>query len=124
MCTPKSRLSTKCVCPVHECFDVRKHCTKHCVAGIELSTAQALNQALRSADRQLVRPFFPYIRLLMAAFDKLPKHKGQLNRGVKLALGHLSKYQQGSDFVEWSAILQLRPQDMFTAPASLLLRYC
>ena len=57
-------------------------------AAIALYTAESafyrtLNQLLRQRDRQALKPFFPYLRLLLTARAKLPKHTASVWRGVK-----------------------------------------
>jgi hypothetical protein len=56
-------------------------------AAITLYTAESdfyktLNQLLRERKRELLKPFFPYLRLLLQARGKLPKHTQPVWRGV------------------------------------------
>eukprot|EP00698_Gefionella_okellyi_P024208 TRINITY_DN847_c0_g1_i10.p1 TRINITY_DN847_c0_g1~~TRINITY_DN847_c0_g1_i10.p1 ORF type:complete len:393 (-),score=99.70 TRINITY_DN847_c0_g1_i10:69-1247(-) len=58
------------------------------VAAVHIYTQQSpwyptLNERLRERDRELLKPFFPYIRLLLTALYKLPPWAGILFRGVK-----------------------------------------
>eukprot|EP00457_Paulinella_chromatophora_P004058 gb/GEZN01004068.1/.p1 GENE.gb/GEZN01004068.1/~~gb/GEZN01004068.1/.p1 ORF type:complete len:552 (+),score=86.71 gb/GEZN01004068.1/:217-1872(+) len=58
-----------------------------------------LNASLREAKRDLVRPFFPYLRLLLTAIHNLKSHSIELWRGVRLNLKDL--YPKGSTIVWW-----------------------
>merc|ERR1711976_1012756 len=42
-----------------------------------------LNSRLRDRDRKKLKPFFPYLQLLLSARAKLPKFAGVVWRGVK-----------------------------------------
>lgn len=58
------------------------------IACIHLYTQQSpwyriLNSRLRERNRELLKPFLPYIRLLLTALYKLPQNPGMLYRGVK-----------------------------------------
>jgi len=61
--------------------------TKDEAAAITLYTMEALykplNTLLRDRDRNKLKPFFPYLRLLLEAKGKLPKYVGAVWRGVK-----------------------------------------
>jgi len=57
-------------------------------AAVALYTAESafyrkLNECLRQRDRSALKPFFPYLRLLLQTRDKLPKHTQAVWRGVK-----------------------------------------
>ena len=57
-------------------------------AAIALYTAECefyrtLNVLLRNRSREALKPFFPYLRLLLQARSKLPKHTQSVWRGVK-----------------------------------------
>jgi hypothetical protein len=75
------------------------------IAAIHLYTQNSnfyrdLNKLLRSRARELLRPYAPYLRLLLGALHKLPRVKGVVYRGVK---GNMSaKYKTGSKFVWWA----------------------
>ena len=66
--------------------------TRDEVAAINLYTQEdcgvysRLNTALRSSDRQHVKPYFRYLRLLLGGLRKLPAYRGSVWRGVKLDL--------------------------------------
>ena len=42
-----------------------------------------LNGLLRTRDRSTLKPFFPYLQLMLTARNKLPKYTGSVWRGVK-----------------------------------------
>ena len=60
-----------------------------------------LNDLLRQRDRKRLRPFFPYLRLLMDARRKLPRHVGTVWRGVK-GVDLRDKYLKGSEVYWWA----------------------
>jgi hypothetical protein len=56
--------------------------------GLWLYTAESdfyptLNRLLRTRDRSALKPFFPYLQLMLTARSKLPKYTGTVWRGVK-----------------------------------------
>jgi len=56
--------------------------------GLWLYTAESdfypkLNRLLRTRDRSALKPFFPYLQLMLTARSKLPKYTGSVWRGVK-----------------------------------------
>mmetsp|Transcript_42424 Transcript_42424/g.79626 ORF Transcript_42424/g.79626 Transcript_42424/m.79626 type:complete len:704 (-) Transcript_42424:12-2123(-) len=58
-----------------------------------------LNSVLRTADRTLAKPYFPYMRLLLTAMNKLPSFSGVLFRGVR---GDLStEYVKDREIYWW-----------------------
>jgi uracil DNA glycosylase len=64
---------------------------EHEVAALYVYTAESvfyrqLNATLRNADRERVKPYFPYLRLFFSALDKLPVRTEILWRGVALDL--------------------------------------
>jgi len=58
-----------------------------------------LNKALRDEDRKSVQKFFPFLRMLFEACDRLPKKKRTLWRGIGVNL--FDKYKVGSTIVWW-----------------------
>ncbi|CAF3375647.1 unnamed protein product [Rotaria socialis] len=59
-----------------------------------------LNSALRTADREVVKPWFLYLKLIFTALSRLPSKSGTFFRGVKLNLS--SQHPQGETFYWWS----------------------
>jgi hypothetical protein len=60
-----------------------------------------LNRLLRQRDRQLLKPFFPYLLLLLTAQRKLPKYVGTVWRGVK-GIDLRAFYPKGKEFYWWA----------------------
>jgi uracil DNA glycosylase len=65
--------------------------SEHEVAALYLYTAESafyrqLNATLRNPNRELVRPYYPYLRLFFSALSKQKGHTGSLWRGVALDL--------------------------------------
>ncbi|CAF0993708.1 unnamed protein product [Adineta steineri] len=60
-----------------------------------------LNNTLQAANRQLLKPWFLYLRLIMTSLAKLPSESDRLTvyRGVKLDLS--TQYQTGSTVTWW-----------------------
>ncbi|CAF0993289.1 unnamed protein product [Adineta steineri] len=60
-----------------------------------------LNNTLQAADRQLLKPWFLYLRLIMTSLAKLPSDSNRLTvyRGVKLDLS--AQYPKGSIVTWW-----------------------
>ena len=58
-----------------------------------------LNRALRSEKRQVLRPWFTYLKLLLSALWKLPSHKLVVHRGIKLDLS--AEYPIGKTIIWW-----------------------
>ena len=61
---------------------------------------KTLNACLRNRDRDAIKPFFSYLRLLLEALRQLPKQKRTVYRGVKLDLS--AKFKKGDEPVWWS----------------------
>ncbi|CAF0829366.1 unnamed protein product [Rotaria sp. Silwood1] len=59
-----------------------------------------LNSALRTANRQLIQPWFLYLKLVLTALSRLPSKPGTVYRGVKLDLS--SQHFIGEKFYWWS----------------------
>ncbi|CAF1672958.1 unnamed protein product, partial [Adineta ricciae] len=53
----------------------------------ETSLYRVLNRALRDANREIVKVWFPYLKLLDSALEKLPTTKEVVWRGVSLDIG-------------------------------------
>ncbi len=75
------------------------------IAAIHLYTQNTsfysqLNQLLRSRARQMLKPFAPYLKLLLGGLQKLPRVDTTVFRGIK---GNLSpSYKKGTKFVWWA----------------------
>jgi len=64
------------------------------------SLYHVLNSKLRSKDRSMIKPFFPYIKILLMGLNKLDRSPGITYRGVGLNLSN--EYAIG-DKIEWWA---------------------
>ena len=62
----------------------------------------ALNAALRDADRAALKPFFPYLKLVITALHKLPRVRDSVYRGIKLAITDLGHYKAGRPMLWWA----------------------
>ena len=60
-----------------------------------------LYRYLRTRDRSALECFLPYLRLLLTARDKLPKHTGTVWRGVK-DVDMRGNYPKGKEFYWWA----------------------
>ena len=58
-----------------------------------------LNATLRDKNRQKLRPWFSYLKLILTALGRLPSVHTTIYRGVKLDL--ISDYPEGKTFVWW-----------------------
>ncbi|MEZ4410983.1 MAG: ADP-ribosyltransferase domain-containing protein [Polyangiales bacterium] len=58
-----------------------------------------LNAALRDDDRGVARPFFPYLRIFIDAFGRLPTSQAPLWRGVHADLR--AQYAEGAEVTWW-----------------------
>jgi hypothetical protein len=75
------------------------------IAAIHMYTQECdfyrkLNSCLRDRDRARIKPFFPYLRLLLEGLRQLPAQKRSVYRGVKLDLS--AKFRKGDEPVWWS----------------------
>ena len=61
--------------------------TKDQIGSINLYTQEvlykSLNSTLNKRDRNLIKPFFPFLKLIFTALDKLPNYDGVVYRGIK-----------------------------------------
>ncbi|APE20042.1 MULTISPECIES: ADP-ribosyltransferase domain-containing protein [Streptomyces] len=74
------------------------------VSALHLYTCESafyreINAVLRSPDRERLRPYLPYLRLLFSAVESLPAQTRPLWRGVALDLR--SQYPQGRTVTWW-----------------------
>ena len=60
-----------------------------------------LNRQLHTRDRSTLKPFFPYLRLMLTARSKLPKYTGSVWRGVK-DRDLRASYPKGKEFYWWA----------------------
>ncbi|CAF4062430.1 unnamed protein product, partial [Adineta steineri] len=66
----------------------------------ETSLYHLLNKALRDANRQNIKAWFPYLKLFDTALDKLPNVKESVWRGVSLDIG--KNYAKNQVFTWWT----------------------
>ncbi|CAF1392608.1 unnamed protein product [Adineta steineri] len=59
-----------------------------------------LNKTLRTENRQKLRPWFSYLKLVLTALQKLPAEKQTIWRGVTLDLSQ--QYEVGKRYVWWA----------------------
>lgn len=75
-------------------------------ASIMLYTSNAiykdLNQCLRDENRNKIRKYFKYLRLLFEAMDTLPKETRTLWRGISVDLWDSDQYAVGKTVTWWS----------------------
>jgi len=74
------------------------------IAAIHLYTQETplyrvLNGCLRNEVRKVLKPFFPYLKLLLRAMYKLPAVKSHVYRGVKMDFS--KKFVSGEEYVWW-----------------------
>jgi hypothetical protein len=60
----------------------------------------ALNKTLRAKDRQKLKPWFLFLRLILTALNRLPSKSCHVYRGVQINLSE--KYLFGTKFVWWA----------------------
>jgi len=61
-----------------------------------------LNARLRNRDRQLLKPYFPVLKLMVGALNKLPPIDQTVYRGVKLNLREKYVKKTGKSEIWWS----------------------
>ncbi|CAF4171569.1 unnamed protein product [Rotaria magnacalcarata] len=72
----------------------------------ESSLYRVLNKALRSKDRDAVKPWFPYLKLFHAAIEKLPDIRMNLWRGIERDIA--DNYTK-DDIITWWGISSCSP---------------
>ena len=76
------------------------------IAAIHLYTQQAiysqLNKMLRDRDRTKLLVYFPFLKLLLTALEKLPNYEGVVYRGVKVQNNLKSQYRVGRNLTWWA----------------------
>jgi hypothetical protein len=93
-------------------FSFASKLSAHEAAAVHLYTMQSalyrqLNASLRHEDRARSRAYFPYLRLLLSALDKLEAFEGSLWRGVGMDLQ--SQYPAGR-VVTWWGVSSCTPR--------------
>lgn len=81
-----------------------------------------LNQVLQSQDRGAIIPYFPYLRLLFQALDKLPVYTGPVWRGVKADLASTHPVGTHTSWPAFSSValdMQTLDNEMFTHNTAL-----
>ena len=91
--------------------------------GLWLYTAQSdfyptLNRLLRTRDRSALKPFFPYLQLMLTARSKLPKYTGSVWRGVK-GIDLRAKYPKDKDVWWWAFSSTTKQLETLTNPQFL-----
>lgn len=76
-----------------------------------------LNKKLRDKDRPALKPFFPFLRLLLLARTKLPKFEGTVWRGVKADLR--ASYPKGKEVYWWAFSSTTKELSTLTNPLFL-----
>ena len=66
----------------------------------EGSVYYQLNRALRATDKNMIKPWCPYLSLLLGALAELPSKSGAVFRGMKMNATNM--YQDGQVFTWWS----------------------
>ena len=61
-----------------------------------------LNKTLRTEDRRKLKPWFPYLKLILTGFSRLPKSKLTVYRGMRSEIeGGYEKYDIGKEIIWW-----------------------
>ena len=74
---------------------------------------RTLNACLRHRNRETIKPFFPYLRLLLEALRQLPAQARSVFRGVKLDLS--AKFKKGDEPVWWSVTSTSTTMEVLTS---------
>lgn len=77
----------------------------------------ALNNLLRSRERQQLKPFFPFLQLLLRAKAKMPAFVGTIWRGVKADLR--KQYPKGKEMYWWAFSSCTKTMSTLTDPKFL-----
>ena len=91
--------------------------------GLWLYTAESdfyptLNRLLRNRDRSALKPFFPYLQLMLTARSKLPKYNGSVWRGVK-GVDLRDKYPKDKEVWWWAFSSTTKQLQTLTNPMFL-----
>ena len=87
----------------------------------DYSIYRMLNQALRAEDRKLLVPWFPYLKLIDTALNKLPNMEATIWRGIQIDV--LPKMTQGQRIKWWgisSCSLDMNIIKSFLGPKSIV----
>jgi len=76
-----------------------------------------MNTCLRSRDRSQLKPFFPFLKLMLLARAKLPKFVGTVWRGVKADLR--KHYPKGKEVYWWAFSSTTQQMSTLTNPQFL-----
>ncbi len=77
-----------------------------------------LNRLLRTRDRSALKPFFPYLRLMLTARSKLPKYNSPVWRGVK-GVDLRAQYPKDKEVWWWAFTSTTKEMDTLTNPMFL-----
>ena len=77
-----------------------------------------LNRLLRQRDRLKLKPFFPYLQLMLRARRKLPRYIGSVWRGVR-GVDLREKYPKGKEFYWWAFSSTTKQLETLTNPQFL-----
>lgn len=77
----------------------------------------SLNALLRARNREALKPYFPYLHLLLSAREKLPRYAGVCWRGVRGDLR--ASYVQGREIYWWAVSSCTRQLDVLSSPQFL-----
>jgi hypothetical protein len=77
-----------------------------------------LNRLLRQRDRLKLKPFFPYLQLMLRARQKLPRYVGSVWRGVR-GVDLREKYPKGKEFYWWAFSSTTKQLETLTNPQFL-----
>ena len=77
-----------------------------------------LNRQLHTRDRSTLKPFFPYLRLMLTARSKLPKYTGSVWRGVK-GVDLRAKYPKDKEVWWWAFSSTTKQLQTLTNPMFL-----
>lgn len=80
------------------------------------SLYREINQALRSQNALAIRPFHPYLKLILHALSKLPSFRGTVWRGVKMDFHQV--YKRG-DYHIWRSFTAATPDgsSLYNSPS-------
>ena len=85
---------------------------------MESDVYPTINDKLRQRDRLALKPFFPYLKLMLLARAKLPKYAGVVWRGVK-GVDLRSQYTKDMEFYWWAFSSTTKALETLTNPMFL-----